>query len=169
MYSAIKLKGKKLYEYARKGENVEIAPRNITIYDIQLLDVDIKEKKILFEVSCSKGTYIRSLCEDIAKKLGTIGYMTKLKRTKVGDFKIEDSVSIEEFEKNPTKYIIPLEEIFKENESISLTDKKLELFLNGVKLKENKQDGVYKIYNNNLFIGTGTVKEKILKRDIILK
>ena len=95
--------------------------------------------------------------------------MTKLKRTKVGDFKIEDSVSIEEFEKNPTKYIIPLEEIFKENESISLTDKKLELFLNGVKLKENKPDGVYKIYNNNLFIGTGTVKEKILKRDIILK
>ena len=169
MYSAIKVKGKKLYEYARKGENVEIAPRNITIYDIQLLDVDIKEKKILFEVSCSKGTYIRSLCEDIAKKLGTIGYMTKLKRTKVGDFKIEDSVSIEEFEKNPTKYIIPLEEIFKENESISLTDKKLELFLNGVKLKENKPDGVYKIYNNNLFIGTGTVKEKILKRDIILK
>ena len=169
MYSAIKVKGKKLYEYARKGENVEIAPRNITIYDIQLLDVDIKEKKILFEVSCSKGTYIRSLCEDIAKKLGTIGYMTKLKRTKVGDFKIEDSVSIEEFEKNPTKYIIPLEKIFKENESISLTDKKLELFLNGVKLKENKQDGVYKIYNNNLFIGTGTVKEKILKRDIIIK
>ena len=145
MYSAIKVKGKKLYEYARKGENVEIAPRNITIYDIQLLDVDIKEKKILFEVSCSKGTYIRSLCEDIAKKLGTIGYMTKLKRTKVGDFKIEDSVSIEEFEKNPTKYIIPLEEIFKENESISLTDKKLELFLNGVKLSNENEDGVYTV------------------------
>lgn len=169
MYSAIKVKGKKLYEYARKGENVEVAPRNISIYDIKLLDVEKQEKKILFEVSCSKGTYIRTLCEDIAKKLGTIGYMTKLKRTKVGDFKIEDSVSIEKFEENPTKYIIPLEEIFKENESISLNDKKLGLFLNGVKLKENKQDGVYKIYNNNIFIGTGTVKENILKRDIILK
>lgn len=169
MYSAIKVKGKKLYEYARKGESVEVAPRNISIYDIKLLDVKKQEKKILFEVICSKGTYIRTLCEDIAKKLGTIGYMTKLKRTKVGDFKIEDSVSIEKFEENPTKYIIPLEEIFKENESISLNDKKLGLFLNGVKLKENKQDGVYKIYNNNIFIGTGTVKENILKRDIILK
>lgn len=169
MYSAIKVRGKKLYEYARKGENVEVAPRDIVIYDIKLIDINKKEKKILFKVSCSKGTYIRSLCEDIAKKLGTIGYMTKLKRTKVGDFKIEDSVTIEEFEKNPTEHIISLEKIFKENESITLTDKKLELFLNGVKLKEDKRDGVYKVYNNKTFIGTGTVKERILKRDIILK
>lgn len=169
IYSAIKVKGKKLYEYARKGENVEIPTRKINIYNIKLLGIDEKNKKISFEVSSSKGTYIRSLCQDIAKALGTIGYMTNLKRTKLGIFDIKDSVSLEEFEKNPTKYIIPLEEILKENESIILTNKKLELFLNGVKLKENKKDGLYKIYNDNIFIGTGIVKENLLKRDIILK
>ena len=169
IYSAIKVKGKKLYEYARKGENVEIPTRKINIYNIKLLGIDKKNKKISFEVSSSKGTYIRSLCQDIAKALGTIGYMTNLKRTKLGIFDIKDSVSLEEFEKNPTKYIIPLEEILKENESIILTNKKLELFLNGVKLKENKKDGLYKIYNDNIFIGTGIVKENLLKRDIILK
>ena len=169
IYSAIKVKGKKLYEYARKGENVEIPTRKINIYNIKLLGIDKKNKKISFEVSSSKGTYIRSLCQDIAKALGTIGYMTNLKRTKLGIFDIKDSARLEEFEKNPTKYIVPLEEILKENESIILTNKKLELFLNGVKLKENKKDGVYKIYNGNIFIGTGTVKENLLKRDIILK
>ena len=95
--------------------------------------------------------------------------MTNLKRTKLGVFDIKDSVSLEEFEKDPIKHIISLEEILKENESIILNNKKLELFLNGVKLKENKKDGLYKIYNDNIFIGTGTIKENILKRDIILK
>ena len=68
MYSAIKVNGKKLYEYARKGQEVEIQPRKITIYDIQLLKIDRENCEIQFQVSCSKGTYIRSLCEDIAKK-----------------------------------------------------------------------------------------------------
>ena len=97
IYSAIKVKGKKLYEYARKGENVEIPTRKINIYNIKLLGIDKKNKKISFEVSSSKGTYIRSLCQDIAKALGTIGYMTNLKRTKLGIFDIKDSVSLEEF------------------------------------------------------------------------
>lgn len=70
MYSAIKVNGKKLYEYARSGENVEIAPRGIEIYSIELLNFE--DGQIEFEVSCSKGTYIRVLCEDIAKALGTV-------------------------------------------------------------------------------------------------
>lgn len=72
IYSAIKVNGKKLYEYARKGQEVKIEPRNIEIYEIKLLNIDTKNKQIEFEVSCSKGTYIRSLCEDIAKKIGTV-------------------------------------------------------------------------------------------------
>lgn len=72
IYSAIKVKGKKLYEYARSGERIEIEPRKIEIYNIKLLGIDKKEKIIKFEVSCSKGTYIRSLCEDIAVKLNTV-------------------------------------------------------------------------------------------------
>ena len=79
IYSAIKVKGKKLYEYARKGEKIEIEPRNIEIYKIELKNVDKTNKVVSFEVSCSKGTYIRSLCEDIAKKLGTVRIYVKLK------------------------------------------------------------------------------------------
>ena len=76
MYSAIKVNGKKLYEYARNGEFIERIPRDINIYEIELIEQ--KNNLIKFEVSCSKGTYIRVLCEDIAEKLGTVGYMYEL-------------------------------------------------------------------------------------------
>ena len=94
IYSAIKVNGKKLYEYARKGQKVELKPRQIEIYDIKLLEYSIDEKKIKFEVFCGKGTYIRSLCEDIATKFETVGYMKSLQRIQVGDFNIEDSITI---------------------------------------------------------------------------
>ena len=86
-YSAIKINGKKAYEYARAGQAIELTPRDIEIYNIKLLKIE--EKEITFEVYCSKGTYIRVLCEDIAKTLGTVGYMKELVRTKVNNFKIE--------------------------------------------------------------------------------
>lgn len=174
IYSAIKVNGKKLYEYARKGQEVEIKPRQIEIYNIILNNIDKENKIIEYTVNCSKGTYIRSLCEDIAKKLGTIGYMENLIRLKVGEFSIENSITLEEIlnAENPynvlEKNIITLEEFFKEKETINLNEKRLQLFLNGVNLTEPKQDGIYKIYNNNNFIGTGTLKEQKLKRDIIL-
>lgn len=72
MHSAVKVKGRKLYEYARKGQTVEVQPREIEIYKIQLLKMNKEQKQIEFRVHCSKGTYMRSLCEDIAKRLGTI-------------------------------------------------------------------------------------------------
>ena len=103
IYSAIKVNGKKLYEYARKGQQVEIPTRNIEIYSIELIKINKKEKTIEFIVKCSKGTYIRSLCEDIETKLGTIGYMKELKRLEVGIFKIEDSITIEELKEKIEK------------------------------------------------------------------
>lgn len=174
IYSAIKVNGKKLYEYARKNQNVEIKPRNIEIYKIKLLEIDKQEKIIKFEVSCSKGTYIRTLCEDIAKRLGTVGYMYNLNRTQVGEFNIINAIDIEEIQKskNPKetieKNLITIEELFNSKENIQLNDKKLSLFLNGVKLTQEKQDDIYKIYNNNKFIGIGTIKNKLLKRDIVI-
>lgn len=81
MYSAIKVNGKKLYEYARNGEKIEVTPRDIEIYNISFLQYI--DNKIKFKVSCSKGTYIRSLCEDIAQKLNTVGTMENLERTQV--------------------------------------------------------------------------------------
>lgn len=169
IYSAIKVNGKKLYEYARKGQQVEIEPRKITIYDIKLLKIDKASFEIQFEVSCSKGTYIRSLCEDIAKKMGTIGYMKELQRTKVGAFSIEQATLIENLnEQTIEEYVITIEDLFKDLEMIKLNEKKLQLFLNGVKLSFDLKDGIYKIYHNQQFIGIGIVKDHLLKRDIVI-
>lgn len=167
MYSAIKKNGKKLYEYARAGEKVEIEPRKIEIYKIDLNKYD--KNIISFVVSCSKGTYIRSLCEDIAKKLNTVGYMKNLKRLQVGEFNIKDAVYIDKIDlKNVNDHLITLEEILRGIPCINLGEKKLKLFLNGVQLTANNIDGLYKIYVANKFIGTGTIKKGLLKRDIIL-
>ncbi len=100
MYSAIKVNGKKLYEYARKGEKVTVEPRNINIYEIKLIAINLKEKEIEFQVKCSKGTYIRSLCEDIAQKLETVGFMKELQRTAVGEFYLDNAISIETLQEN---------------------------------------------------------------------
>ena len=166
MYSAIKINGKKLYEYARKGEMVKIEPRKIEIYGLELININEVDKQIEFRVSCSKGTYIRTLCENIAEKLGTVGHMKELKRTQVGEFKIDDAITIEELEQKQT--CITIEDYFRQNENINLSEKKLQLFLNGVKLTWPLSDGVYKIYSNENFIGIGTVKNNLLKRDIII-
>ena len=169
IYSAIKVNGKKLYEYARKGQEVEVEPRKITIYDIQLLKINKENRKIQFEVSCSKGTYIRSLCEDIAERIGTVGYMKELQRTRVGTFTIEQSVLVEDLNKeNVEKHIITIEKLFENLENIELNERKLQLFLNGVKLSFDLKDGIYKIYSNQQFIGIGILKDNLLKRDIII-
>lgn len=83
IYSAIKVNGKKLYEYAREGQEVEIKPRQIEIYDIKLQEIYYQENIIKIRVHSSKGTYIRTLCSDIAEALGTVGYMYNLNRVKV--------------------------------------------------------------------------------------
>lgn len=170
MYSAIKVNGKKLYEYARKGQTVELKPRKIEIYKMELLNIDIQNKTIKFRVDCSKGTYIRTLCENIAERIGTVGYMKELKRTRVGEFKIEDAITIQELEdsKNKLEKFITLEKFFKDSKNILLDDRKIKLFLNGVKLTCNYENGIYKIYHNDKFIGTGIVENNLLKRDIII-
>lgn len=174
IYSAIKVNGKKLYEYARKGQSVEIEPRIIEIYDMNLLSFSREFGEIEFEVFCGKGTYIRSLCEDIAEKFGTVGYMKSLKRTQVGSFKLEESVTVRDLELcvNNEKFIdeniISIEKLFFENNKIQLDDKMLQYFFNGVKLTNKCDDGVYRIYDNNdVFIGIGVVENQLLKRDIV--
>ena len=167
MYSAIKVNGKKLYEYARKGQNVEIKPREIEIYKMQLISFSENKNEIMYKVNCSKGTYIRRLCEDIAIKLGTVGFMKELQRTKVGDFSIEHAIKISEIEQFKNSFV-SIEEFLRENKSIYLNDKQLKEFINGVKLHDNQQNGIYKIYNNSTFIGSGIIKNNELKRDIII-
>lgn len=171
-YSAIKVNGKKLYSYAREGKKIEIEPRNIEIYNIELMNINKEEKQISFRVSCSKGTYIRSLCEDIADKLGTVGYMKDLKRTKVGDFEIKEAITIDElkekFEKNDFSDVITIENIFKDMPKIELNENNIKQYLNGVKITEKNQDGIYRIFYKNEFNGIGIVKDNKLKRDLVI-
>ena len=122
-----------------------------------------------FKVHCSKGTYIRTLCENIAEKLETVGYMEELKRIEVGEFNIKNAITLKELESKKGKALISIEEFLKDKQLINLNSKKVKLFLNGVNLEFKLEDGIYRIYNEkNEFIGTGTIKSNVLKRDIIV-
>ena len=175
IYSAIKVNGKKLYEYARQGINVNIEPREIEVYKLELININIEECEIEISVSCSKGTYIRVLCEDIAQKLDTVGYMSFLNRVIVDKFTIEKAIDFETLEKNKDNEeflknnIIKMEDIFCDFPKLILNSRKLELFLNGVMLTFTYPDGIYNIYDENKnYIGTGIIKSELLKRDIII-
>jgi len=171
MYSAIKVNGKKLYEYARQGKKVEVQARKIEIYDTKLIEYNKQEAEVVFKVSCSKGTYIRTVCENVADNLNTVGYMKELRRIRVGEFEIQNTVNIEDIKDNPElleQNIITIEKFFEEKERIDLNDKELELFLNGVKLSKEDKNDIYRVYNNNTFIGLGIVESNKIKRDIIL-
>lgn len=122
MYSAIKVNGKKLYEYARNNEEVKVEPRDIEIFDIQLLSQE--EHLIEFLVHCSKGTYIRSLCVDIARDLGYPGHMTHLIRTRSGHFSLDDCYSLEDIENGQFR-LLSLEEAFEGFEKYVIEDENI--------------------------------------------
>jgi tRNA pseudouridine55 synthase len=161
MYSALKVNGEKLYELARKGIEVERKPRNITIDSIKILNINIPLVEI--EVKCSKGTYIRSLCFDIGNKLGCGAVMWNLERTASGNFTKENSININDLNKdNIEQNLISVENIFKNYKNIQLDSKFSKLALNGVSIKDynfikNIEDEVfYRVYNDeNIFIGIG--------------
>lgn len=145
IYSAVKVNGKKLYEYARNNEQVELPKRDVTIYNIELLDFN--NNKVKLNVKVSKGTYIRSLIRDISKKLGTYGTMTYLKRTKIGSYKLEDAYTLDEVLHN--KYhLITLEELLKPT-IINIKSKNDYLHIkNGNIMKHNINEYVLYKYNN---------------------
>ena len=152
MYSAKKQGGKKLYELAREGITVEREPVKINIYDIEV--IDIFQNVVSIRVSCSKGTYIRVLCEDIGKKLGTFAYMNKLRRTASGEFTIDMCKTPEELKKladenRLEEVLIPVSELF-DYEKISLSDKQSARFKNGVFVSHpHIENGVlYRVFDN---------------------
>ena len=158
MYSAIKVNGKKLYELAREGKTIEREPRKINISEIELLEYK-EPDEIKFRVVCSKGTYIRVLCEDIAKKMNTVGYMSSLRRTRVGNFRIEDA---NKFIKMQDVFDIPI---------INVNEGEYKKIVNGVIIHNKKlQDytGFCNIYFGDKYIGICDVKNGDCKRKIFI-
>ena len=138
-YSAVKVNGKKLYEYARKNEDVVLPKKEVTIYDLNLIGTpNVKDIYTTFQIqtSVSKGTYIRSLIRDIAAKLNTVGVMTALVRTKQGNFCIEDSVTIKQINNGNYKFI-PIKEILKELPMVEVSDDLEKYIRNGNKIKNS--------------------------------
>lgn len=137
MYSAIKVNGKKLYELARKGVEVERKKRFIDIFSIKT--VNISKNRVLMDVHCSKGTYIRTLCHDIGDRLGCGGHMSFLLRTQVGKFNIENSHTLEYIEKhNMENIIIPMDEFLDEYPKNVLTSTEEKVFISGGLVEINK-------------------------------
>lgn len=158
MYSALRHKGKRLYELARKGEIVDRAARKIQIFSIKL--VDLSKDTINFEITCSKGTYIRVLAEDIAKKLGMLGHVSQLRRKSVGNFlesKMVNLSILEDLAQNNNLAIsdcfITIDEALTEFSVVSLNDLQSSKFRNGQQLEfDGHFDDNVKVYdhNNNL-------------------
>lgn len=132
VYSAIKKNGKKLYEYAREGQSVEIEPRNIEIYMIRLVSFD--GINITFDVHCSKGTYIRSLCVDIAKKLDLPGHMSNLIRLQSGHFKLAQCISLEQLQ-NDEYHIMSIDEALSDFPQLIIPDENI--VYHGKKIKSS--------------------------------
>lgn len=172
MYSALKVNGKRLYELARQGIEIERQKRKITIYDINIENVDIPYVK--FTVKCSKGTYIRSLCYDIGDILKVGGAMWDLERVETGAFSIENSIALEELnEENIKNFIIPMDEALK-YKPIVFSNKFEKLLLNGVTIqnpfviKDIEENILYKVYIEDRFIGIGKKTEKGFKIEKLL-
>ena len=161
MYSAIKINGQKLYDLARKGETIERKPRPITITNIDLLNYNKNTNEIKFKVTCSKGTYIRVLCEDIATKLNTCGYMSSLKRTRVGNFTIE----------NENKFI-EIKDIFQNIPTVEIKQSDIKKLINGVPIKIDNEDinnnVICNLTSNGSFLGIGDIKNNSVKRKILI-
>lgn len=149
MYSALKVQGKKLYELARAGVEVERKPRRVTIYEIQVKEISLP--RITMQVNCSKGTYIRTLCHDIGSRLGVGGCMESLKRTRAGGFSVSESLTLSEIETlrdqgKLADHIIPVDAMFPKTPAVSVTLEAEKLLKNGNPLKkwqllwERKQD-----------------------------
>ena len=148
MYSAIKKGGKKLYELARQGMEIEREPRRINIYSIDIIDINIPY--ITVDVHCSKGTYIRSLCDDIGTRLGTGAVMTNLRRTYTAGFSIDDAYTIEQLDviEDLSKALNPTDSLFADLPQIHLNEKQERSIVNGVRMtwRQGEEGESYRLY-----------------------
>ena len=160
MYSAIKIGGKKLYELARKGQEIERKPRPVTIYALELLDGDGADWTI--RVRCSKGTYVRTLCHDIGAALGCGGCMSSLRRTMAGGFTLRQAVTMPELlkfaeENDPQTLLMPVDALFAQHPALIVTMGQAARIRNGADVRDRSfADGTYRVYaedGNFLMLG----------------
>lgn len=167
MYSAVQVNGQRLYDLARKGVEVKREPRPIHVFGIELIDYDETSREGVLDISCGKGTYIRTIISDIGEKLGCGGVMTSLVRTSSGGFKLSDCFTFEEIQKardeeKIEELILPIERVFVKLPKLRLNEVQTRMYRNGVKLDIERvrdiKSGVtdYAVYGSDgIFIGTG--------------
>ena len=168
MHSALKINGKRLYELARNGEKIERKPRPIEIYSINLLEISLP--KLIFRVRCSKGTYIRTLVEDIAKKADTVAHTSQLHRESVGDFKSENMIKMctikslaEQDMDNIREQLLPADTALSGMPKLIINSNEAAKFCAGQEIKDyfNKKNGLTRVYKaGQIFIGIGEVTTK---------
>lgn len=165
MYSAIKIGGKKLYEIARKGGEIERKPRKIYIHDLSV--VESADQDYHLRVRCSSGTYVRTLCHDIGNALGCGGCMSALRRISVGDYKIEDAHTLNEIiacsKEELEQMILPIDSVFSRYPSCTVEGKNEEKLRNGNSVKVEMENGFYRVYSENReFLLLGNVQNQIM-------
>lgn len=159
MYSAVRVNGRHLYDLAREGKTVARQARSVTISSLELLEYDEERQCGRLDITCSKGTYIRSICHDLGEKLGCGGVMTGLVRTQAGIFKLEDCITLERAQElaesgSLSSALLPVERVFSSLPSVRLNEIQSSKFLNGLRLDLNRVHfrrvpGSHTVYDNN--------------------
>ncbi len=161
MYSALHHKGQRLYDLARQGKTVERPPRPVTIHEFKL--IENHADYIDFEIKVSKGTYIRTLLEDFAAKLGTVAHMSALHRTEAGIFSGEDMLSMEQIaqSKDPNQLLIAMDQALIEYPEFILTTTQTQNLIHGKTISIDGQSGVYRLYDSSSnFLGMGNLDQE---------
>lgn len=176
MYSAVSVNGKRLYELARKGIEVEREARKITIYKLSLESFDEEEKTGKLYIECSKGTYIRTLISDIAEKAGSIATMTSLVRVKASGFSLSECITLDELSElsDPYEKLVSIEKVFSYLPRIEIKGAQERMYRNGIRLSLKKMQfdkgyGEYAVFGENEFLGIATADyqndELIIKKN----
>ena len=164
IYSAIKVNGKKLYEYARDGEKVEVMPRNVNIYKLEVVNFDEENQTLDLHIECSKGTYIRSIANDLGEVLGCYGHLIKLVRTKAGDFEVDKAIELGAFETKEQvekSLICPIE--YLNYLKYELDDVEKEKVAHGMAIKVSSENGLIIFVQKNVLIAVANVEGNIAK------
>ncbi len=176
MYSAVSVDGKRLYQYAREGKEVERRPRRVTVYSLELLSFDESSQSGTLDIYCSNGTYIRTLIDDIARAVGTLGVMTDLIRYEACGYRLDDCMTLdklkERVESGDMSFVRSVESIFEAYDEVTVSDKQAHRFINGnpldiarTELKDRREDKkIYRVKDRqNNFLSLGITDGELLK------